>query len=152
MRVFRIARKKRITDLSGIGAKITGGRWNPKGFEVLYTASHSSLAILEKLVHVDVDLIPQDLYLAEIEIAESVSQQILKIKDLPKNWKIYPAPYELRKIGQEWLTANKDLLLIVPSVVNPNENNILINPNHSQINQVKIIEASPLKLDPRLFI
>jgi len=30
MIIYKIAKKKWIKDLSGTGAKITGGRWNPK--------------------------------------------------------------------------------------------------------------------------
>ena len=70
MIVFRIAKKKWIKDLSGTGAKLTGGRWNPKGYPVIYCAATSSLAILEKLVHVDFDLLPDDLYIAELEIPD----------------------------------------------------------------------------------
>jgi RES domain-containing protein len=34
-------------DLSGNGARITGGRWNSKGVPVVYSASNIALATLE---------------------------------------------------------------------------------------------------------
>ncbi|WP_133546662.1 RES family NAD+ phosphorylase [Salegentibacter sp. 24] len=42
MIVYRFAKKKRIKDLCGTSGKLTGGRWNLKGFPVLYCASTSS--------------------------------------------------------------------------------------------------------------
>ena len=150
MKVYRIARKKRIADLSGIGAKITGGRWNPKGLPVIYTASNSSLAILEKLVHVDYDLLPDDLYFAEIEIEENHSQKLISIIDLPKNWHEYPNPDSLKKIGQSWLIENNYLVLKVPSAINSGDFNYLINPNHAEFSKVKVIRTFPFYIDTRL--
>jgi RES domain-containing protein len=150
MKVYRIARKKRIADLSGLGAKLAGGRWNPKDFPVLYTASNSSLAILEKLVHVDFDLLPDDLYLAEIEIEGEFSQKTIETKKLPRNWNNYPNPDLLKKIGETWLLENQELVLKVPSAVNVKEYNYLINPAHIEFPKVKLLSTYPFKIDDRL--
>ena len=104
MIVYRIAKKEYIEDLSGNGAKRTGGRWNLKGIPILYCASTSSLAILEKLVSIDMDLLPEDLCIAALEIPKS---KILKIpeEELPKNWNHYPSPDALKtlvKAGLSW--------------------------------------------------
>jgi len=150
MKVYRISRKKRIADLTGMGAKIAGGRWNPADLPVLYTASNSSLAILEKLVHVDFDLLPNDLFLAEIEIEGEFSQRSISIKSLPNDWNIYPNPDSLKQIGKSWIMKNKYLVLKVPSAVNVKEYNYLINPAHIEFSKVKIIKVFPFKINERL--
>lgn len=149
MIVFRIAKKNRIKDLSGTGAKLTGGRWNPKGYPVLYCASTSSLAILETLVHVDFDLLPDDLYIAELEIPEN-SIQTLKSIDIPQDWNKYPAPDKLKILGKDWILRNKYLILQVPSAVNPNETNYIINVSHQDFDKIAIKKVYPFKIDGRL--
>ncbi|WP_373055833.1 RES family NAD+ phosphorylase [Zunongwangia sp. H14] len=149
MIVYRIAKKKWIKDLSGTGAKLTGGRWNPKGFRVLYCASSSSLAILEKLVHVDFELLPNDLYIAELEIPEN-SIQKLHLTDLPKNWNKYPAPDNLKLLGKNWIEQNEYLILELPSAVNPNEMNYLINVHHPDADKIKIRKTTRFVIDDRL--
>lgn len=94
--------KKKIEALSGNGAKRTGGRRNPMGIPILYCASTSSLAMLEKLVSIDMDLLPEDLCIAALEIPKS---KILKIpkEELPKHWKHYHSPDALKSIGKSWI-------------------------------------------------
>ena len=46
MQLYRLCRQ-RYAELSGFGAKKTGGRWNRKGIAALYTAQNASLAVLE---------------------------------------------------------------------------------------------------------
>lgn len=149
MIVYRIAKKKWIKDLSGIGAKMTGGRWNPKGHPVLYCASNSSLAILEKLVNIDYDLLPDDLFIAEVEVPET-SIKIINQKDIGKDWNKYPSPDHLKILGKDWLEKRESLMLKVPSAVNPNESNYLINVNHPLMNQVSVLRTFPIKIDERL--
>lgn len=52
MKVYRIAKKDFVGDLTGEGARLFGGRWNKKGMRVLYTSKSRSLATVEYLVHV----------------------------------------------------------------------------------------------------
>ncbi|MCR9155085.1 MAG: RES family NAD+ phosphorylase [Bacteroidetes bacterium] len=149
MIVYRIAKEKWLGDLSGKGAKLPVGRWNPKGYPLLYCASTSSLAILEKLVNIDFDLLPSDLHIAEIEVPQS-SLKSLSPSELPKNWNRYPSPDTFKRIGQKWIDANVNLLLEVPSAVNPRESNYLINTQHELMNRVKIVESYPIFIDERL--
>lgn len=150
MIVYRIARKERLRELDGTGARITGGRWNPKGMALLYTSSSASLAILEKLVHVDRDLLPSDLVIAEIEIEDGCSEESLQAKDLPPNWQDYPSPDILKDIGKGWLESGRSLILKVPSAVNPLEVNYLISPGHGEMENVKVRKVHKFLLDNRL--
>tara|TARA_B110000037_G_scaffold96699_1_gene113362 strand:- start:694 stop:879 length:186 start_codon:yes stop_codon:yes gene_type:complete len=54
------------------------------------------LGNLRKLVSIDMDLLPDDLYTSALEIPKS---KILKIseEELPKNWNHYPSPDVLKK-------------------------------------------------------
>ena len=69
MRLFRLCRQK-YAELTGYGAKRTGGRWNRKGISALYTAEHASLAVVEVLVHLDRTEIPSDFVFLEVSVAD----------------------------------------------------------------------------------
>ena len=52
--VWRITTQRfAASAFSGEGARLYGGRWNPKGWEVVYTAESQSLALLELMVQDD---------------------------------------------------------------------------------------------------
>jgi len=70
--LYRLARKRYATDLSGIGARKVGGRCNPPGTAAVYTAEHISLAVLEALVHLDKQDIPEDYVVMAIELGSDV--------------------------------------------------------------------------------
>ena len=149
MIVYRIAKKEYIEDLSGNGAKRTGGRWNLKGIPILYCASTSSLAILEKLVSIDMDLLPEDLCIAALEIPKS-KILIIPEEELPKNWNHYPSPDALKSIGKSWIELGNFCTLQIPSAVNSMESNYLINMKHTLMEKIKIKEVTPFRIDNRL--
>ena len=152
MNLWRICRSKHAASaFSGTGAEKTGGRWNFKGHAVVYCSENLSLAALELFVHVSPGIIPADLMSIRGTIPESVSVERIKVKDLPKNWRTYPAPPELQAIGTDWLTAGLSLVLIVPSAINPVETNLLLNPAHPEIKKLKINKGKPFHFDPRMF-
>ncbi len=52
MTVYRFTHKKFAGELSGTGARLVGGRWNPVGVSVVYTSESISLALLEVLANI----------------------------------------------------------------------------------------------------
>ncbi len=150
MEVFRIAKGNYIDDLSGIGARIYGGRWNIKGVPVINTSKSRSLATLEYLVHVPISFTPVDLKVATITLPDDLSLETILINDLPENWKDYPPPTRLAKLGTDWIISQSSLLLKVPSSVISDEFNILINPNHPDLKHITISQIENFSFDKRL--
>lgn len=150
MQVFRIAKTRQVNDLTGIGARIYGGRWNNKGIGVIYTSENRSLATVEYLVHVPLSIVPIDLRIACLEIPDRIIPKQISTDDLPLNWRDYPAPPKLAELGTNWALENDSLLLRVPSTVVENEANVLINPIHSDINYVIISHVESYTFDKRL--
>lgn len=148
MKVYRIARKQRVNDVSGKGAEQAGGRWNPRGKCVVYTSESSSLAMLESLVRYDMDLIPRDVYMAAIQIPAD-SAEDLPAHELLAGWRHVPPPPMLQQAGLRWLTRGRTLCLRVPSAVNPHEFNVLINPLHPRFQEVKVVSTWALTWDQR---
>jgi RES domain-containing protein len=146
MLVYRLAKDQFAQDLSGEGAKRYGGRWNSKGIPILYTSSTIALALVEMLVHLPKKNLPNDLVLITIEIEKSATLDILNPVDLPKEW-----IQETQTIGDRWVASNSNLSLQIPSVIIPEEKNILINVSHPNFNtQVKIKNSRKFSFDSRL--
>lgn len=149
-RVYRIALAKHARDLSGRGARLTGGRWNPKDTAVIYTSGSRSLAAMEFLVHVSLADIPPELKIVTIEFPETMIPKQIDSSVLPKNWRRSPAPFSLGEIGVNWVSSMESLLLRVPSAVILHEFNILINPSHPDMKSVKIVDVESFLYDERL--
>ncbi len=150
MKVFRIASKEFVNDLSGTGAKLYGGRWNEKGTPLLYCAENISLAILEILVHFDGLTVPKNLKLLTLEFSNKEVIEFSKAK-FNKIRKSKNAEFLFKDEGQKWAKSNKSLVLKVPSIITKDEFNYLINPNHQNSNKIKKGKIVDLDLDSRLF-
>ena len=148
--LFRIATSEHISDISGTGARIYGGRWNHQGYPVVYASGSRSLAALEFLVHVPMALAPEDLSILEINITETVEIESVNESQLPLNWRDYPAPEQLADIGTKWLKSKSSLLLEIPSAVVNKEVNLLINPLHEDIKNISLVLIEKFSFDPRL--
>jgi len=152
MELWRLCRAKHeATAFSGIGAQLAGGRWNHKGYPMVYTSEHLSLAVLEMFVHVSAQTAPGDLISIRASLPDDVPVTELPESALPPNWKAVPAPAELRDIGTAWLKEGRTAVLVVPSAVTHRERNLLLNPKHSDMNFLQADSGQPFHLDPRMF-
>jgi RES domain-containing protein len=149
MLLYRLANKQYIRDLSGRGSRLYGGRWNEKGISMLYTSERCSLAVLEYLVHTPHNLLPEEISLLKLFIPDELSVSTMTEKQLPANWRQYPAPDSLAEIGTKWIDEDKAVGLKVPSVLVPEEWNILLNPAFTDFNRVRIDSVQPFKIDSR---
>lgn len=148
MQLYRIARCQYVTDFSGTGARLYGGRWNSVGRPMVYFSSSRALSVLEVLVHLPPALLPTDFCLVTVEVPDDV--KVLPLKQLPPNWQAFPEPAQLRTLGDTFLKAGKHLLLKVPSAIVKDEYNYLLNPAHLLAAQIKIVKQELFNFDARL--
>jgi RES domain-containing protein len=148
--VYRIARKEHIGDLTGLGARLYGGRWNPKGVGVVYTSGSRALAALELYANRSRVASLKGLSVASIAIPDDAPVHIIDPTELPPDWMAYPAPGRLQEIGARWARARESLVLGVPSALVWKEWNYLINPVHERAAEVRVVEAEEFAFDQRL--
>lgn len=149
MDVYRLSVDPYSEDLSGFGASLAGGRWNRPGYRILYTAGSRALATLEVLVHIPAMFIPKVYYLLTIRIPED-SMQTVPLDHLPDGWNGLAPPSAIRDITESWMSANRFLVLKVPSAVVAGEFNLLLNPAHARFPDVHLTDKRPYSFDPRL--
>ena len=157
---------------STAGAERVSGRWHEAGAEVTYASEHYSTALLEALAHWN-GVLPANQRFVEITIPGGTSYELVSNKrergrpalvegkmpsllgklesgDTVPNWfdRIGEAS---RRFGREWFAKNRSAILIVPSVVAPMENNVVINARHPGFAGLKVGPEIPVRWDERLF-
>ena len=150
MKIYRVAKKKFVKDLTGEGARLYGGRWNKKGHSMLYFSEHLSLCVLEMLTRIDFEFLTEDYAFIEVEISDKLIIPSGRITSISKDWRTDPPSFATQEFGSKWLASEANFALSVPSAVLPNESNILVNPNHKLISKLKITNSGKLDLDPRV--
>ena len=132
---------------------MNSGRWNTKGRPVTYCSTVASLAALEKRVHVaDPGVLPPQA-LVEYDVPDNLSVRGINIEELPGDW--VSRETHTQKLGDDWLDAGSEVILVVPSVIIPiasaPDRNVLINHRHAEVACINIKDVFPFTLDPRLF-
>jgi RES domain-containing protein len=152
IRAWRLCRLRFASKpLDGEGARVAGGRWNPRGTPMVYCASTLSLAALECLVHFDLSEAPADYVAIPADIPDDVVER-LDVTRLPKRWRDTPPPAELAGIGHRWVREQRSSVLQVPSAIVPEEPNYLIDPGHPDAARIETGPPRPFQFDPRLFV
>ncbi len=148
---WRITKTRYVnTAFDGEGARRYPGRWNSRGTPMVYAASTQSLAMLEMLVHLEQEDILHAHY-ALIPVMFSHTQVlVVEPGDLPADWRDLLPSGASRGLGDRWSREAASLVLAVPSVVVPAEQNYLINPLHPEVSSLRIGEPEPLVFDRRL--
>lgn len=137
-------------DLSGRGAQMHGGRWNRPGRAVVYASSSIALAALETLVHLNAGGLPLNRYLVAIEVPERLWAARAVLSDLPVGWDAIPEGRVSLDLGDAWLRGAASAVLQVPSVVVPEEFNVLINPMHPDAGSIKAVKRRAWRYDGRV--
>ncbi|MCZ2459520.1 MAG: RES family NAD+ phosphorylase [Chitinophagales bacterium] len=151
MELYRIAQEKFADDLSGNGAKIFGGRWNSEGLFALYTSSYRSLALLETLAHTPAKMLDQKVYiLITLSLPGNTRIEVIDKNKLSPGWDAPDTRPLTKRLGDEFLKSKSSLLLAVPSVLMPEENNYLVNVLHPDMKKMKVIFKRRISFDKRL--
>lgn len=147
--LWRLYRSKYGPGLDGIGGTFAEGRWHARGNRIVYFGAAAAIVVLERLAHIDADLLPADLRLGYFEYPEGVpSAEVKHLAALPRNWA--ESERATRQIGTHWLQAAASCLLFVPSAILPEESNVLFNPQYPGAEAVRLVRERPFNFDPRL--
>ena len=148
-------RTYRIGDPAGLfpvwsteGAKRVSGRWHEAGADVIYVSENYSTAMLEKLVHWN-GALPPNQHFIEVTIPRGTGYEVVTADTVPGWFK--PSGEAARRFGRQWYVEKRSAILIVPSVVARMERNIVINCRHSNFEGLAVGLETPVWWDQRLF-
>lgn len=150
MRVWRVSRRVHAA-FDGEGARLAGGRWNHRGTPLVYTSATLSLAALEYFVNLDPADAPDDLVATPADIPGGLPLLSLRLKDLPDDWRDYPAPEALADLGTAWARGRSTSVLGVLSAVVPTETTYLLNPTHPRFGRISVGRPEAFSFDPRMW-
>lgn len=146
MRVFRLVKAKYKEEvLSGMGASFhEGARWNEPGQRAVYCSENRALAVVETLAHVPrlVGLPPH--VMCEIEVDDATVETLTE----------GPSPTDAAAAvayGSRWFRESRSVALAVPSIIVPEERNVVLNAGHAQfMAAVRIVTTVDYPIDARL--
>jgi len=123
------------------------GRWNNDGNPVIYASQHYSLAMLEKLAHLN-GFFPDDQCFVKASIPAGISYEVFQTA-AHIGWDA-PIHSVSRDFGTRWVSEMRSAILIVPSVIAPMENNVLVNTAHPDAARIVPGLEQPVWWDDRL--
>jgi RES domain-containing protein len=143
--------KRRRSAFDGEGARIVGGRWNLPGSTVVYASGSLALAALETFVHLGHAAVDLSFAAIRIEIPANVLIEQVAHKDLPPRWRSEPPLQNTMQLGTKWVQESRSAVLRVPSVIIPQEHNLVLNPAHKEFGRLTIAPPESFTFDSRLW-
>ena len=139
-----------FNSLSGEGGLKYSARWHTAGHRVVYLAESPAGALIEHLVHLELS---EKSWPAFYDLMQVTAPDGIQVEtfSLPASdaWK--RLPIVTRNLGDEWLRSERTALARVPSAIMPNTWNFLLNPDHPEAAEIRIIQIARADYDPRLF-
>jgi formylglycine-generating enzyme required for sulfatase activity/RES domain-containing protein len=134
----------KANDLSGNGSARHPGRWNSLDRPLVYSSSSIALACLETMVRITIP-------------SQHWRQRKIVGQEEFSGWGLPPTPQNAedwlattRAWGDAWLLGRDSLLAEVPSVIVPEESNLLLNPRHPAHGELVAEIVRPWVYDARL--
>ncbi|CAH2813026.1 MAG: hypothetical protein CBARDMAM_7389, partial [uncultured Caballeronia sp.] len=95
-------------------------------------ASSIALATLDTVVHWNAEGLPFNTYLVRIDVPDDEwsAATIVTAAAAPVGWDAIPEGKVSLDLGDDWISEKKSTLLLVPSVIVPEELSALVNPLH----------------------
>ena len=153
MRFWRLSSARRARDFTGGYGLLHCGRWNAAGRPVTYCSTVSSLAALEKRVHVTNPALLPPQSMVEYEAPDDLPQRTIERNALASDW--VRREVDTQRLGDQWLDSMAEALLVVPSVIMPLSNapdlNVLVNHRHPDVPRIRILRIVSFELNPGLF-
>jgi RES domain-containing protein len=114
-------------------------------------SNNIALAALETLTPARAAGVPLTRYLVRFDIPAAVRDQRLELSAPPGGWDALPCGMTSKATGDAWVHEAPSAVLLVPSVIIPDEFNILINPGHPQARSIVALTVKRFAFDPRFF-
>lgn len=118
---------------------------------MLYASGSIALACLETIVHLGADDLPLNRYLVQIDIPDTVWAAAARLD--PRQyvgWDAIPVGKTGLDAGEAWVRGQSSALLLVPSVIVPEEVNILLSPPHPDAASIRARKLRRWTYDARL--
>jgi RES domain-containing protein len=136
--------------LDGRGGQRTSARWHTRGHRVVYSSPNPATALLEVLVHAEIN--PRDMPVSfrflEINVPDNIALETIERSHFPSGWERNAE--STQQVGDEWLDSGRGALLRVPCVIVPETYNVLLNPQHADTAQITIRKIHRHPFDRRL--
>jgi RES domain-containing protein len=148
--ILNLWRISGFNSLSGEGGLKYSARWHTAGHKVVYLAESPAGALIEHLVHLELNekSWPGFYDLMQIAVPDGTEVETLNLP-AGDDWK--RLPIVSRGLGDEWLYSKRTALARVPSAIMPNTWNFLLNPDHPEAAEIRIVEIARAAYDSRLF-
>jgi RES domain-containing protein len=121
---------------------------------MVYASTSLSLAAIELFVHLEPGQAPSDLVYHSALLPEGEPARTLEPAQLPNDWWTDDAASDAvtaRDLGDAWIRSRSSLAMMVPSVPIRAEWNVLLNPLHPRMSELRIEPAQPFIFDARMF-
>jgi RES domain-containing protein len=133
--------------MTGEGARLFGGRWNPPGVPAVYLADSRALAALEIIVHAPREVMALPWRIFEVEVPDDAIEAVPH-DALPDDWQALPSSPGARLHGLRCLQGGT-LGFKLPSAVIPEEFTLLLNPLHPDFGNLGVSDPKVFRFDPR---
>ncbi|WP_434361079.1 RES family NAD+ phosphorylase [Parasalinivibrio latis] len=143
LHLYRIVKTSYASDPLASASHLFNGRWHSAGSQVLYTATDMVQAVGELMNAVPNEIRDSGQF-SLIEMVASGSAASVPIEGIPG---ILGNPQDMsatRNIGDRWISARESLMLFVPSMLQPEKVNVVLNRAHPEFSGVEVIRVQPL--------
>ncbi len=118
---------------------------------MVYTSGSRALSLLEAYVHLPSGILPYNYVMMSIDIPDTLSRNTVGIDTLSADWIRDRGISETRAIGDDFIASHSACVLQVPSAIVPGDYNYLINPDHPDLDKIRILSVDDFPFDERMF-